>query len=95
MEVRDLQKRFMAALKEKGYDDFVDTYIGELGTEGYFYMGVIFGKSPADMWAQNEVMWELLGEEGRQMFKEMRNYVKRRDFKQVWYVKELSYDPDE
>ena len=95
MEVRDLQKRFMAALKEKGYDDFVDTYIGELGTEGYFYMGVIFGKSPADMWAQNEVMWELLGEEGRQMFKEMRNYVKRRDFKQFWYVKELSYEPEE
>ena len=94
-EVRKLQKRFVTALKEKGYDDSVDTYIGELGLDGYFYMGVIFGKSPADLWAQNEVMWELLGEEGSQLFNEMRQNIKKRDFKQFWYMKELSYDPEQ
>ena len=94
-EVRNLQKRFVTALKEKGYDDWVDTYIGELGLDGYCYMGVIFGKSPADLWAQNEVMWELLGEEGSQLFNEMRKNIKKRDFKQFWYMKELSYDPVE
>jgi hypothetical protein len=94
-EVRNLQKRFVSALKEKGYDDYVDTYIGELGQDGYFYMGVIFGKSPADLWAQNEVMWELLGEEGGQMFNEMRQNIKKRDFRQFWYMKELSYDPEQ
>lgn len=95
LEVRNLQKRFLTVLKEKGYDDYVDTYIGELGLDGYFYMGVIFGKSPADLWAQNEVMWELLGEEGSQVFNEMRKYIKKRDFKQFWHMKKLSYDPEE
>ena len=94
-EVRNLQKRFVNTLKEKGYDDYMDTYIGELGLDGYFYMGVIFGKSPADLWTQNEVMWELLGKEGRQLFNEMRKYTKKRDFKQFWYMKKLSYDPEE
>lgn len=94
-EVRNLQKRFVTALKEKGYDDYVDTYIGELGLDGYFYMGVLFGKSPADLWAQNEVMWELLGEEGNQLFNGMRKCLKKRDFKQFWYMKKLSYNPEE
>ena len=82
-------------MKEKDYDDNVDTYIGELGLDGYFYMGVIFGKSPADLWAQNEVMWELLGEEGSQLFNEMRKNIKKRDFKHFWYVKKLSYNPED
>lgn len=94
-EARNLQKRLVTVLTEKGYDDYVDTWIGELGLDGYFYMGVLFGKSPADLWAQNEVMWELLGEEGRQLFVEMRKYTKKRDFKQFWFMKGLSYDPDE
>ena len=94
-EVRDLQHRFVTTLKEKGYDDFVATYIGELGLDGYFYMGVIFGKSPADLWAQNEKMWELLGEDGTQLFHEMRKITKRRDYKQFWYMEKLSYSPEE
>lgn len=94
-EVRDLQKGFITILKDKGYDDAVDIYIGELGLDGYFYMGVIFGKSPADLWTQNDKMWELLGDEGGQLFKEMRKYLKKRDFKKFWYLEKLSYSPEE
>jgi hypothetical protein len=95
MEFRNLLSKIMTVLEEKGYDDSVDTYVGELGTDGYFYLGAIFGSSPADLWAQNEVMMQLMGEDGGQLFNEMRQYIKKRDFKQFWYMKELSYDPKE
>ena len=94
-EARDLQKRFVTLLKEKGYDDSADIHISELGLDGYFYIAMIFGKSPADLAVQNEKMWELLGEEGSQLFHEMRKYIKKRDFKRFWYMEKLSYSPEE
>jgi len=94
-EYRQEAKKLIEMLKSTDFGDNVNLSIGDLGYEATAYLWTLYGKSPADLWAQNEVLWELLGEEGSQLFNGMRKYTKKRDFKQFWHMKELSYDPEE
>lgn len=93
-EMQALGKEFAALLKGKNYNDHVQVYTGDLGFEGSVYFGVLFGSDRADMWSQNEKMWELLGEEGTEFFQKWMSLVYKREFKQFWFVEELSYFPE-
>jgi len=68
---------------------------GDLGFEGSVYIGVVYGKSAADMWSQNKKMWELLGEEGGAIFQKWIGISNKRDYKQFWHSERLSYYPEE
>jgi hypothetical protein len=87
--------KFTKMLKNAGFDDPLNFMIGDQGYEATAYLGVLYGKNQSDLWAQNEKLWSKLGEEGAQLNREVMGLLKKRDFKQFWYVKELSYDPEE
>ena len=93
-EMQALGKDFAALLKSKNYNDVVQISTGDIGYEGSVYLGTLFGSSPKDFWSQNEKMWELLGEEGTEIFQKWMSLIWKRDFKQFWYLEELSYTPE-
>ena len=93
-EMQALGKEFAALLKNKNYNDHVQIYSGDVGYEGSVYFGALFGSDREDLYSQNEKMWELLGEEGTEIFQKWMSLVYKRDFKQFWYLKELSYSPE-
>ena len=93
-EINALAKEFAALLKAKKYDDDFQFYTGGLGFGGSIFIGVLKGKDPSDFWAQNKKMWELIGEEGRKIFQSWMLLVNKREFKQFWYLKDLSYIPE-
>lgn len=95
MEFREAAKEFTAMLKSAGFNDPMNFFIGDHGFEATAYIGVLYGKSPSDLWSQNEKLWNQLGEEGDEVVRHIFSLLKKRDFKQLWYVKELSYDPEE
>jgi len=67
---------------------------GDAGYEGSLYIGAIFGKNANDVWDQNDLMWELLGEKGYTIPGKIMQCVIMRDYKQLWYIEKLSYFPD-
>lgn len=94
-EFRQAAGKFARMLKDAGFDDPLNFMVGDHGYEATAYLGVLYGKSSSDLWAQNEKLWNKLGTEGAELVQEVMELLKKRDFRQLWYVKELSYDPDE
>jgi len=92
-ELRALGKELSELQERKNFKDRIQMITGDLGYEGSVYIGVLYGKSPEDLWSQNKKMWELLGEEGVAIFQKWMNLASKRDYKQFWYLKELSYFP--
>lgn len=94
-EIEELGKKFCDLLKSKNYNDELHLIAGDMGIDMPVYFGLLYGKDTADFWAQNQKMWELLGEEGGVLFQKMMSLVRKRDFKQFWYSPDLSYIPKE
>jgi hypothetical protein len=94
-EFRQGAKKFAEMVKGVGFGDAINLHIGDIGYEGTAYLWTLYGKSPADFWTENEKLWDKLGEEGQKHSNEALKLLKKREFKQFWYVKELSYDPEE
>jgi hypothetical protein len=94
-EIEELSQKLHDLLKSKNYNDEVYIFAGDIGTERPVYIGVLYGKDAADFWTQNEKMWELLGEEGENIFQKWMSLLRKRDFKQFWYSPDLSYTPKE
>lgn len=93
-EFRLAAKDFTEMLKEAGFRDYMNLSIGDLGYEATAYMWTLYGNSIADMWTENGKLWETLGEEGQKHNQKILSLLKKREFKQFWYVKELSYNPE-
>jgi hypothetical protein len=94
-EYRLTAKKFIAMLKSADFGDNVNLHIGDLGYEATAYLWTLYGKSPADLWTENEKLWETLGEEGQKLNQEALSLLNKREFKQFWYSEELSYFPEE
>lgn len=94
-EVEALGRKYSALLKSKGYNDHIQMMKGDLGLEGSVYMGVVYGKDAEDMWSQNKKMWEQMGDEGSAIFQKWMAITDKREFKQFWNSKKLSYKPEE
>jgi hypothetical protein len=94
-EFRDLAARFSVMLKMAGFEDHLNFMIGDQGYDATAYIGVLYGKSQSDLWTQNEKLWSNLGEEGAKLGRQVMTLLKKREFKNLWYVKELSYEPEE
>lgn len=93
-EFRQAAKRLSDMLKDVGFNDPLNFMIGDQGFEATAYLGVLYGKSPSDLWAQNEKLLNSLGEDGAKLVSEIFGLLRKREFKQFWYVKELSYIPE-
>jgi len=94
-EFRQTAKKLTEMLRSADFRDNVNLLIGDLGYEATAYLWTLYGKSPADFWTENEKLWEILGEDGQKLNQKALTLLKKREFKQFWYMKELSYDPDE
>ncbi len=94
-EYRRAAKKYSEMLKGAGFGDYVNLHIGDLGYEATAYLWTLYGNSIADLWTENEKLWETLGEEGQEHNQKTLSLLKKREFKQFWYVKKLSYTPDE
>lgn len=90
----ELGKKFFSLMKSKSITEAVYFYTGRLGTKRPFYFGLMFGKDAADFWTANEKMWEQLGKEGGELYQKFMKLIEKREFKQFWYIKSLSYEPE-
>ena len=77
-EIYALNKELSALIRSKNFDDNVQMLTGDIGFEGSTLIGVLYGKNPADFWSQNRKMWDLLGEEGQEIFQKWMSFVRKR-----------------
>lgn len=90
----ELMKKFLSLMKSKSITEAVYFYTGRFGTKRPFYFGLMFGKDAADFWTANEKMWERLGKEGGELYQKFMKLIEKREFKQFWYIKSLTYEPE-
>jgi hypothetical protein len=95
MEFRRSAKEFTEMVKGVGFGDAINLFIGDIGYEATAYLWTLYGKSPGDFWTENEKLWEKLGVEGQNLNQEVLKLLKKREFKQFWYLDALSYDPED
>jgi hypothetical protein len=93
-EYLKLVKEGISLMKNKNIDEPLLFYSGRLGTKRPFYFSLGFGKDAADFWTANEKMWEQLGEEGGELYQKFMKLITKREFKQFWQIKSLSYQPE-
>lgn len=94
-EFFELGKKMVSLMKSKNITEDMYFHTGRLGTKRPFHFVLAFAKDPADFWATNEKMWEQLGKEGGEIYKKTIKLIEKRGFKQFWYEKSLSYEPEE
>ena len=94
-EFHKLMKEFNEHSRNNNIKERYQAITGDIGFEGSTVIVVLYGTDPADFWKHNMEMNHLLGEEVSEIFKKMMKLVDRRDFKQFWFSKELSYTPEE
>lgn len=94
-EFMDTVKDMFPLLKSKNVGDGVYWNSGAIGTKRPLYIAVLFGKDAADFWTQNNKIWEAIGEEGVKIYRKAMQFVKKNEFRQFYYVKSLSYVPEE
>ncbi len=92
--ILELIKEFTGVLQSKGVDNRFWSAQGDIGTEVPLYIGIMYGKDPADYWIQNKKMWEMLGEDTNEIVEEWNSYIKKSESEKLWYLSELSYIPD-
>jgi len=93
-EFRLQAEKFKEMVRSSGFGDAINLHIGDIGYEGTAYLWTLYGKSAGDFWTENEKLWDKLGEEGQKLNRETLSLLKRREFRQFWYVEALSYEPD-
>ena len=89
-----LFKEYIALLKSKDYNAELHFCTGDIGMEGPVYFGMGYGKNKIDFLEQNKKMWELVGEEGWKIFRKGMALTKKRDKEEFWYLRDLSYIPE-
>jgi hypothetical protein len=94
MEYLELLKKLNAIQQSTDFGDPVTMLYGDLGYEGSVYIGALVGKDPMDFRTQNQKMWELMGEDATAIFQKWMTLLRKREHKEFWYVKELSYIPE-
>jgi hypothetical protein len=93
-EYLKLAKEGVSLMKTKNLAEPALFYTGRLGTKRPFYFSLGFGKNAADFWTANEKTWEQLGEEGGELYRKFIKLITKREFKQFWQIKSLSYQPE-
>jgi hypothetical protein len=92
-EFYDMIEELLALAKSKNITEAIHSYSGSWGMKIPVHIGVVMGKNPADFWDANGKMWEALGEEAGPLWRKMMSLIKKREFRQWWYLKNLSYEP--
>ena len=94
MEYLELMKKLEVIQQASGFDDPVTMLHGDVGYEGSVYIGGLVAKDPMDFRTQNQKMWELMGEDATAIYQKWMTLLRKRETKEFWYLKDLSYIPE-
>ena len=94
-DLEKLMKKMVGFMGSKNMTDDFNLFVGDVGTDMPAYMGVGYGKSFADYAVQNEKMWDLIGEEGLAIFYEGMSLLRKREIRQGYLRRDLSYMPEQ
>lgn len=94
-EFEKVLKEFVALEKSKNISEEINMFVGDIGTEMPVYIAALSAKNNSDFFTHNEKMWEILGKEGDVLFQKVMSLVRRREFKRIWFLPDLSYIPKE
>ncbi len=94
-EAFSLMHQFSGLIKNINFEDPIRVFAGDLGFEGSALIGVLQGESPEDFYTQNAKMFDQLGEEGEKIYNQMMKLLRKREQKELWYLKDISYEPVE
>ena len=90
-EFEELMKELLALEKKKNISETIIAGKGASGQNLPFYNFALIAKNDIDFFGHNQKMWELLGEEGRDIFNNLFNYVRSREFFRLTFCPDLSY----
>jgi len=93
--VEALINKATAIFKGKKYNDAIYFGYGEVGFEDPVLLSWGFGKNKIDYFEQTEKYDALFGEELKDINKEFLTYLRKVERKNVWWLKNLSYNPVE
>jgi len=96
-EVEKLMKEMIALAKKTGATEVQSWYCykGIIGAETPIYYMVTRAKNAIDYFTRNEKMWELLGEESGELYRNIMANVRKQEKKRGWFRPDLSYIPKE
>jgi len=93
--IEELLKKAITLMKEKGMEDALYVGKGKMGYEGPVYFAWSYGKDRKEYLDQQEGLDEELGETMKQINAEIINHITDIVNEDSWWVKELSYTPEE
>ena len=93
--VEALINKATAIFRDKKYNDAIHFGYGEVGYENPVLFNWGFGKNITDFYEQDKKYESLFGEELKDISKEFATYVRKVEKKDVWWLKNLSYNPVE
>jgi hypothetical protein len=91
--VEALINKATATFRDKKYNDAIYFGYGKVGYENPVLFNWGFGKSITDFYEQDKKYETLFGEELKDIKKEFTTYVRKVEKKDVWWLKNLSYNP--
>ncbi len=94
-EFKDILKKWISLCKSKNITERFNILRGDIGTDNPVYAFTGRAKDAADFYTQNAKMWELLGEEGGELYRKMLPFIRKNEVKQGWLRSDLSYAPKE
>jgi hypothetical protein len=91
--VEALINKATATFRDKKYNDAIYFGYGKVGYENPVLFNWGFGKNITDFYEQEKKYESLFGEELKDINKEFTTYVRKVEKKDVWWLKNLSYNP--
>ncbi len=92
-EFKKLFSEFKTILESKKYNGSLYLGWSDIGVEGPLYIVYSHGKSSLDQLEQSKIAWELVGEEGWNIYEKIIGLTRKLETKEFWYLKDLSYFP--
>ena len=62
----------------------------DVGMENPLFIGVAYGKNKMDFWEENKKMWNMLGEDGQELFSDALKLTKKRRVIELFHIEELT-----
>ena len=95
LKFEEVMKKWIDLHTSKNSEFTYDIFEVVMGDEDPCYFFISRAENAASYYARNMEVWGIIGEEGRQLQKEMFSLLRKVDPKHLWYRKDLSYIPGE
>jgi len=94
-EFSEVAKKYVALRKKHGITDAFYTFIPEFGPDmSIVYMVNEMGDSAANHYTKNDKKWETFGEEGKQLWEDLKPLINKMESNLGWANYNLSYFPE-